>query len=66
METMYEKLMAQFSGTNVERERLEEAVGIYKSRSERLSFILLTLVIFANVTAGQLPSLKPFVPNYYR
>jgi hypothetical protein len=34
METMYEKLMAQFSGTNVERERLEEAVGIYKSRSE--------------------------------
>lgn len=66
METMYEKLMAQFSGTNVERERLEEAIGIYKSRSERLSFILLTPVIFANVTAGQLPSLKPFAPNYYR
>lgn len=43
METMYERLMAQFSGTNVERERLEEAVGIYKSRSKPLAFIFLML-----------------------
>jgi kinesin family member C1 len=34
MEFMYEQLIDKFSGTNAERNSLEEAIGLYKARSK--------------------------------
>jgi kinesin family protein C1 len=34
MEAMYSELKDKFSGTNIERNGLEEAVGLFKARSK--------------------------------
>jgi kinesin family protein C1 len=40
MEAMYSELKDKFSGTNIERNGLEEAVGLFKTRSSFAPFLL--------------------------
>ena len=53
MEAMYSELKDKFSGTNIERNGLEEAVGLFKTRSKLCS---VTYWEGSKLTLNQLPS----------